>query len=74
MRMGHCVRIIWLAQKILDHADELGMVPDSRTILFRQDQTAKDEAAIRNAIDNVLNWLFVRNYRNILIEINNNAM
>jgi len=58
-------------QKILDHADELAMVPILGLFYFGQDQRLKDEAAIRNAIDNVLNWLFVRNYRNILIEINN---
>jgi len=58
-------------QKILDHADELGMVPILGLFYFGQDQRLKDEAAIRNAIDNVLNWLFVRNYKNILIEINN---
>jgi histidinol phosphatase-like PHP family hydrolase len=58
-------------ERILDKADELGMVPILGLFYFGQDERLKDEAAIRNAIDNVLNWLFVRNYKNILIEINN---
>jgi len=58
-------------EKILNRADELGMVTILGLFYFGQDERLKDEAAIRNAIDNVLNWLFVRNYRNILIEVNN---
>lgn len=58
-------------EKILDRADELGLVPILGLFYFGQDERLEDEAAIRNAIDNVLNWLFVRNYRNILIEVNN---
>lgn len=58
-------------ERILNKADEIGMVPILGLFYFGQDERVKDEAAIRTAIDNVLNWLFVRNYRNILIEINN---
>lgn len=58
-------------EKILDHADNLGMVVILGIFYFGQDERVKDEAAVRTAIDNVLNWLFVRNYRNILVEINN---
>ncbi len=58
-------------EKILTRADELGMVPILGLFYFGQDERLKNEAAIRTAIDNVLNWLFVRNYRNILIEVNN---
>jgi hypothetical protein len=60
-------------EKILDHADDLGMVPILGLFYFGQDERLKDEAAVRTAVDNVLNWLFVRNYRNILIEINNES-
>ena len=49
----------------------MGLVPILGLFYFGQDERLKDEAAIRVAIDNVLNWLFVRNFRNILIEINN---
>jgi hypothetical protein len=58
-------------ERILDRADELGLVPILGLFYFGQDQQLESEGAIRNAIDNALNWLFVRNYRNILIEVNN---
>ena len=58
-------------ERILNKADEIGMVPILGLFYFGQDERLKDEAAIRTAIDNVLNWLFVRGYRNVLIEINN---
>jgi histidinol phosphatase-like PHP family hydrolase len=58
-------------EKILNKADELCMVPILGFFYFGQDERLKSEAAIRNAVDNVLNWLFVRGYKNILIEINN---
>jgi histidinol phosphatase-like PHP family hydrolase len=58
-------------EKILNKADELGMVAILGLFYFGQDERLKDEASIRTAIDNVLNWLFVRGYRNILIEVDN---
>ena len=58
-------------ERILDRADELGMVPILGLFYFGQDERLESEAAVRNAVDNVLNWLFVRNYRNVLIEVNN---
>ncbi|MFA5814249.1 MAG: arylsulfatase [Bacteroidales bacterium] len=58
-------------ERILNKADEIGMVPILGLFYFGQDQRLQDETAIMNAIDHVLEWLFDRNYRNILIEINN---
>ena len=58
-------------ERILDRADKLGMVPILGLFYFGQDERLKDEAAIRNAVDNVLEWLYVRGYRNVLIEIDN---
>jgi len=57
--------------RILDRADELGMVPILGLFYFGQDERLKDETAVKNAVSNVLEWLFSRNYRNILVEINN---
>ena len=57
--------------RILDRADELGMVPILGLFYFGQDERMKDETAVKNAVSNVLEWLFSRNYRNILVEINN---
>lgn len=58
-------------ERILDKADELGMVPILGLFYFGQDQHLKDETAVRKAVKNVVEWLFDRNYRNVLIEINN---
>ncbi|MBM4041614.1 MAG: hypothetical protein FJ290_24205 [Planctomycetes bacterium] len=58
-------------EKILDKAGELGMVPILGIFYFGQDQRLKDEAAVKRALDNALDWLFARGYRNILLEVNN---
>jgi hypothetical protein len=58
-------------EKILDKADELGMVPILGLFYFGQDQHLTDEKAVRNAVKNTIDWLFDKRYRNILIEINN---
>ncbi|MBP1666602.1 MAG: hypothetical protein H6Q23_1462, partial [Bacteroidetes bacterium] len=57
--------------KILDEADRLGMVPILGLFYFGQDERLDDEKAVVNAVTNVINWLFGKKYRNILIEINN---
>jgi hypothetical protein len=56
---------------ILDKADELGMVPILGLFYFGQDQRLKDEAAVIRGVDNALDWLFAKGYRNVLIEVNN---
>ena len=38
---------------------------------FGQDERLKDEAAVCRAVDSTLDWLFDRNYRNVLVEVNN---
>lgn len=58
-------------KKILDQADELGMVPILGIFYFGQDERVKDEDAVKNAVNNTVDWLFANNYRNVLIEINN---
>lgn len=57
--------------RILDRADELGMVAIVGYFYFGQDQRVKDEAAIRRAVTNATNWLLDRDYRNVLVEVNN---
>ncbi len=57
--------------RILDRADELGMVPIVGIFYFGQDQRVKDEAAVRRAVVNAARWLLARGYRNVLLEINN---
>jgi hypothetical protein len=58
-------------EQILDRADELGMVVILGIFYFGQDHRLHDEAAITRGVDNTLDWLFDRDYRNLLIEINN---
>ena len=58
-------------ERILDRADQLGMVVILGYFYFGQDERLKDEAAVLRAVDNATQWLFERGYRNVLVEINN---
>lgn len=58
-------------KRILDRADELGMVPVLGLFYFGQDERLTDEKAIKAAVNNMIDWLFKENYRNVLIEVNN---
>lgn len=58
-------------ERILDRADELGMVPIVGIFYFGQDQRVRDEDAIRAAVRNTVRWLLEKGYRNVLLEINN---
>jgi hypothetical protein len=58
-------------QAILDRADELGMAPIVGYFYFGQDERLKDEAAVKRAVTNATRWLFERDYRNVLVEVNN---
>lgn len=56
---------------ILKKADELKMVVILGIFYFGQDQYLADEAALKNATGNLIDWLFEKGYRNVLIEIVN---
>ena len=58
-------------QKILDRADELGMVAIVGYFYFGQDERLSDESAVKNAADNATDWLLQGGYRNVLVEVNN---
>ncbi len=58
-------------EKILDRADELGMVPMLGLFYFGQDERLADEKAVLNAVTNTIEWLHAHAYRNVLIEIDN---
>jgi len=60
-------------KKILDCANQNGMVVILGIYYFGQDQLLENEDAVIKGVDNTIDWLFVNNYRNILIEINNEA-
>src|SRR5262245_36045096 len=58
-------------EKILDRADELGMVAILGYFYFGQDERLKDEAAVVKGTDNATRWVLERGYTNVLIEVNN---
>lgn len=60
-------------EKILDKANELGMAPIVSIFYFGQDQRLDGDEAAKRAVANVVNWLFDRNYSNVLIEIGNES-
>jgi hypothetical protein len=57
--------------RILDRANELGMVVILGIFYFGQDERLKDEAAVIRAVDNTVDWLLQRGDRHVLIEVNN---
>jgi hypothetical protein len=59
------------AARILDRADELGMVVILGLFYFGQDERLTDEAAVIRAVDESVDWLFAHGWRNVLVEINN---
>lgn len=58
-------------KKILDEADRLEMVPILGLFYFGQDHRLEDETAVITAVDNAINWLHEHEYKNVIIEINN---
>jgi len=57
--------------RILKRADELGMVAIVGYFYFGQDERLRDEKAVKTAVDQATNWLLNNNWKNVLIEINN---
>jgi hypothetical protein len=58
-------------ERILDRADELGMVPIVGYFYFGQDQRLEGDAAVRRGVQEATTWLLKKGYRNILVEIAN---
>jgi hypothetical protein len=58
-------------ERILNHADKIGMVVILGYFYFGQDEHLKDEEAVKNAVDKMTEWILTKKYRNILVEINN---
>src|SRR3989442_1506636 len=57
--------------RIIDRADELGMIAIVGYFYFGQDQRVKDEASVKRAVSQATTWLLDRDYRNVLVEVNN---
>jgi hypothetical protein len=58
-------------ERVLDKADELGMVVILGIYYFGQDERLKNEDAVKAGVDNTIDWLFDKGYRNVIIEVNN---
>jgi hypothetical protein len=58
-------------ERVLDRADELGMVVILGIFYFGQDERLQDEAAVVRGLDNALGWLRSKGYRHVLVEVNN---
>lgn len=57
--------------RIIDFADDLGMVVVLGYFYFGQDQRLADEAAVIRATDAATRWVLDHGWRNVLIEVNN---
>ena len=57
--------------RILDVADELGMVPIVGYFYFGQDQRLEDEPCVIRATENATDWLLEMGYTNVLVEVGN---
>lgn len=60
-------------ERILDRADELGMAPIVGYFYFGQDQRFENDAAVRRGVTEATRWLLTKGYRNVLVEIANEA-
>jgi len=58
-------------ERILNRADELGMVVILGYFYFGQDERLTDETAVIRATDNATQWILDQGWRNVLIEVNN---
>ena len=58
-------------EKIIDRADELGMAIMLGVFYFGQDHRLTDEAAVKRAVTNTVDWIADRGYANVLLEIAN---
>lgn len=63
----------WLdrLRRVLDRADDLGMVVILGLFYFGQDGVLEDETAVIDGVDDAVEWLLENEYANVLIEVNN---
>ncbi len=58
-------------ETIIDRADELGMVIMLGVFYFGQDERLDDEAAVKRAVVDTVDWIAGKGYKNVLLEIAN---
>ena len=59
--------------RIIEKADQLGMVVNLSLFYFGQDERLEDEKAIIAAVDNVVQWIQKKGYTNIILEVANES-
>ncbi len=57
--------------RIVESADELGMVVILGLFYFGQDERLQDESAVIAAVDNSVTWILENGYTNVIIEVAN---
>src|ERR1035437_2243235 len=57
--------------RILDRADQLGMIVILGYFYQAQDRVLTNETAVTRAVDNATGWILDHGYRNVIVEINN---
>lgn len=58
-------------ERVIDRADELGMVVIMGIYYFGQERQLKDEQAIKHGVVNAVDWVLNKGYTNVLIEVDN---
>ena len=59
------------AAKVIEAADEIGMIVCLGLFYFGQDERIRDEESVKTAVEETTNWVLTRGYTNVLLEINN---
>ena len=59
--------------RVIEKLDELGMVAILGVFYFCQDERISDEQGVLRALDNVVEWVLGKDFRNILLEVNNES-
>lgn len=67
LRMNYMNRL----EKILNKANQIGMVVIVGIFYFGQDERLIDDEAVKNAVRNTINWILNKGYENVLIEVAN---
>lgn len=58
-------------ERVITTADDLGMIVIVGYFYFGQDQRLREESAVIAATDAATQWILRKNFRNVLVEVNN---
>jgi hypothetical protein len=57
--------------KVIEAADEIGMIVCLGLFYFGQDERISDEKSVKTAVEKATTWVLAKGYTNVLLEINN---